>query len=340
MEDRKRSRHGCLWALFILLALLGVSAVLVITGLLAVTKSSVHLTSWTHRAGADEFPQMNEIWSEGAGTVKVVRIPLRGLIMFGTEGSLFAPDSGSADMAFRSIRRARQDAAVKAIILDIDSGGGGITASDVLYKELLDFKESQTGRCVVAVFNDVAASGAYYVALAADRILAHPTAITGSIGVLMQSVNVKELAQKVGVRDVTIKSGENKDILNPFNDLSPEQRQILQGIVDELHSRFVKLVAGNRNLPETKVRELADGRIFTAGTALELGLVDEVGYWKDAVARTTEMLGVDQVRVFRYEEELSLSSLLRGAGGANPMSSLSGLLNSLSRTRLFYLWQL
>jgi protease-4 len=221
--------------------------------------------------------------------------------------------------------------------MDIDSGGGGITASDILYKALLDFRAAQEGRVVVAVFNDVAASGAYYIALAADHIIAHPTTITGSIGVLMQSMNVKDLAQKIGIRDVTIKSGDNKDLLNPFNEMSPEQRDMLQGLVDEFHSRFVRLVAEGRDLPEAQVRELADGRIYSANDAEELGLVDQIGYWSDAVAKTTELLDVEQVRVLRYEKEISFSSLFRGMEQENPMSKI---LQSLSRTRLMYLWEM
>lgn len=335
-ENKTRKRHGCLWASIFLMLLLAGCGALVVTGLLAL-KHSGEYTAWRQGKGADECPALNEVWAEGSGHTKVVRIPLRGMIMLGAEDGFFGAQAGSADLALRAIQRATFDEEVKAIIMDIDSGGGGITASDILYKALTDFRDAQNGRVVVALFNDVAASGAYYIALAADHIVAHPTTITGSIGVLVQSLSMKELAQKIGVKDVTIKSGENKDILNPFNDISPEQRRMMQGIVDELYGRFVKLVAENREIPEDKVRSFADGSIYTAKSAIELGLVDEIGYWSDALVSTKELLKVDDLRVYRYEEEISLSSLFKSASPHNPMSAL---LQPFTRTRLMYLWQM
>ena len=143
-------------------------------------------------------------------------------------------NASSASAALRAIKRATHDPDVEGILLEVDSGGGGITASDILYESLQEFRDADTDRVVVAIFGDVAASGAYYISLAADHIIAHPTTITGSIGVLMQSINARQLGEKIGVHDVTIKSGKNKDILNPLQDLTEEQRALLQGIVDDL----------------------------------------------------------------------------------------------------------
>ena len=340
-EEKKKSHSGCFWFAMILGAMIVIAGVLVVSGIVVASRS-VSFSTAHSGMGADESPNLKEIWAGGAGKTKVVRIPLRGLIMLDTGDGFFGPEAGSADMALRSIHRATHDSEVQGIILDVDSGGGGITASDILYKALLDFKEEHPGRKVVAILNDVAASGAYYVALASDHIIAHPTTITGSIGVLIQSLNVRELGDKIGVKDVTIKSGPNKDILNPFRDLTDEQwkeqKQMLQSVVNELHDRFVGLVAENRDLPEDEVRELADGRIFTASKAEELGLIDEQGYWRDAKERIAELLGVDEVKIFRYEESLSLSSLFRVAEkGVNPLSLL---FNRLTQTRLMYLWQM
>jgi protease-4 len=335
-ENGKRGKHGCLWAAIVLMLLVAGCGVLIVIGLFAAKRSGEH-AAWHHGRGADEYPELKEIWAEGTGTLKVVRIPLSGMIMLGGEDDFFGSKAGSAGLALRAIQRATQDPEVKAVIMDIDSGGGGITASDILYKALVDFKAAQPGRVVVALFNDVAASGAYYIALAADHIIAHPTTITGSIGVLVQSLNMKELALKIGVKDVTIKSGENKDILNPFNDMTAEQRRMMQGIVDELYGRFVSLVSENRELSEEKVKSFADGSIFTARQAIELGLVDEIGYWSDALASTAEMLDVGAVRVYRYEEEISLSSFFKSTYDRNP---LSALLQPFTRTRMMYLWQM
>lgn len=334
-EERKKKRLGCFWVAVGLLAMAALAGTLLLGGLLLVGRT---VTLPSHSGlGQDEAPDLKEVWSWGAGDTKVVVIPLKGVIFLDHDGDWLNSAAGTASSALLAIRRATHDEDVKAIILDVDSGGGGITASDILYKALLDFREAQDDRKIVAVFHDVAASGAYYVALAADYIVAAPTTITGSIGVLIQSFNVRELAQKVGVKDVTIKSGENKDILNPFNDLTETQKLMLQGIVDELYSRFVTLVSEGRGIPEDEVRQFADGRIFTATAAVDLGLVDEIGYWEDAVQKAADLLGVDEVKVYRYEERLSLSSLFRAAAKWNPASAL---FSKLSGTRLMYLWQL
>jgi len=284
--------------------------------------------------GEDEFPRLSEIWSSGQGDATVVRIPLSGVIFFGEPGMI--GDPGSADSAIRAIRRATQDPKIVGIILEVDSGGGGITASDILYKALLDFKEAQEGRAVVALMGDVAASGAYYVSLAADVVMAHPTTLTGSIGVIMQSYNVRELARKLGVEDVTIKSGANKDLLNPFRELSAEQQAMLQRLVDSLHTRFVRLVAEARGIEEADARKLADGRVFLADEAVDLKLIDSVGYMADAEKALADLLQVEQVRVLRYEEERSIFDILRVRRGGFGMQ-LRNLLNE-SGTRLLYQW--
>ncbi len=340
MEIAKRSGKGCLIAVGIAILVAMLAGLLMIGGCVWMVKSAAggggcearHAT----QMGVDESPAMNEVWAWGRGDTKVVMISVRGMIMLDEEESLFGTRLSSASFALNAIRRATHDPEVRAIILDIDSGGGGITASDVIYEALQKFKDARKGRQVVALMDDVAASGAYYIALAADSIIAHPTTITGSIGVLMQSFNLKELALKIGVKDVTIKSGANKDMLNPLGDLSDVQRLMLQQIVDQLHARFVKLVAENRELPEEKVREIADGRIFTADQALGLGLIDEIGYFQDAVDATASLLTVDEVKVYRYEHERSFSDFFKVQMNANPLSAW--LSKPSPETRLLYRW--
>lgn len=267
--------------------------------------------------GEDEYPNFDEIWSYGSGSNKVVTIPIEGMIMLGDKGSLLSPGS-SASISLRAIRRATLDKDVMAIILDINSGGGGITASDIIYNALLEFKRADQNRRVIALLNDLAASGAYYIALGADHIIAHPTTATGSIGVLIPSVNFQELALKHGIKNTTIKSGANKDILNPLSPFTEQQQALMQTIVDSLHDRFVMLVSRNRKLPEETVREFADGRILTSPEALRLGLVDEIGYWKDAMTRTAELLDVDTIKVYRYDQTFSFSDMLHASKSINP----------------------
>ena len=285
--------------------------------------------------GVDQYPALNEVWSYGEGDTKVVTIPLHGLILLDGNESWMGPVAGSADMALQSIHRATHDPEVRALILQIDSPGGGITASDVIYDAILAFKQHQEGRVVIALFGDVAASGAYYIAMAADYILAHPTTITGSIGVLMQSINAHELAMKIGIQDVTIKSGPNKDLLNPLAPTNAAQTAILQDLVNGMYVRFVNLVADRRDLPVETVRTLADGRVFAADQAAAVGLIDGIGYWSDAVNQAAEWLNTDAVKVYRYEPSFSFSSFLRAAQPQNP---LSAWLRTRDDTRLMYLW--
>ena len=156
------------------------------------------------------------------------------------------------------------------------------------------------------------------------------------IGVLMQTLNLRVLGEKIGVSDVTIKSGRNKDLMNPLREVSEEQREMLQEIVDELHGRFVDLIVEHRDLPAAQVRKIADGRILTATDAEDLGLIDEIGYWGDALKRTSELLNVEDIRVIRYEQEFSLSSFLMSRSILSPASEL---MRWTSRPRLLYRWQ-
>jgi len=260
--------------------------------------------------GADEFPCMTETWSYGKGKTKVARIDIRGVIMHGKQRSIFSVSKDPVETAVRMIRTAADDKNVRAVILVVDSPGGGVTASDIIYNELRKFKESDPERKVVALFEDLAASGGYYVAAGSDYIIAHPTTITGSIGVLISSINLKGFGDKYGIKSVTIASGKNKDMLNPFKDLSEEQQKLLQTTVDEMYRRFVKIVAEGRSLPEEEVMKIADGRLLTATEALNSRLIDRIGYWDDAMAETCRLLKVESVKVIRYKEAFSFASIL------------------------------
>ncbi len=332
---RRSRRPGCLTMVFMLVVIvLGVIWIHDRLGGQLLPGSRPSISEKRHM-GKDAFPALTETWSEGRGDTKVVRIPLHGMILLDTEPGLFGGIRG-ADLARRSIRRATMDPAVRAIILEIDSPGGGITASDILHQELLRFKQAQPNRKIVAHFGDIAASGAYYIALAADHILAHPTTITGSLGVMIQTLNMHELGTLIGIRDVTIKSGDNKDLLNPLQEVSETQIDMLQNVVDAMHTRFKNLVAESRNLPFETVAELADGRIVTAADAKEQGLIDQIGYWDDTVARLQQLLDVDDIIIYRYDKSFSWRQLLRGRTSLNP----TAWLETLYTPRLMYQWRI
>ncbi len=343
-EDVKKGRgcgFGCLLILGVFVGIGLIVAVMLASGLSTLGLSGgpgsggfFKHGGFGREAGEDEYPDMVETWSAGDGDVKVVRIPVTGMIMLGGNDWY----AGNATTVLRSIRRATHDSEVAGLILEIDSGGGGITDSDIIYKALLDFKAAREGRAVVTLMGDIAASGAYYIALASDCILAHPTTLTGSIGVIMQSYNFKALAEKLGVRDVTIKSGANKDMLNPFQDVKPEQQELLQQVIGAMHERFVSLVAENRRLPKETVATLADGRVFLADDALRNKLIDGIGYSADAQRKIAELLGTDAVIVYRYDEHVTLMDLF-----SRPGLGVSLDLNRLLRegekdARLMFRW--
>ena len=196
---------------------------------------------------------------------------------------------------------ASEDDEVRAIVLRINSPGGTVTASDVLHHELSHFRE-QTQRPVVAQMMGVAASGGYYVAMAADEVRAHPTTITGSIGVVFAGLNVAGLLERLGIADQTLVAGGRKDTGSALRPMRPEERMQLQGVLDELHARFREVVAAGRSaLSAGDIERLADGRIYSAGQAKSAGLVDEIGYLPDAIRRAAKRAGLERRRVITYD---------------------------------------
>jgi len=201
-----------------------------------------------------------------------------------------------------------EDAGVKAIILRINSPGGGVGPSQEIHREILRAKEKKK---IIASMESVGASGGYYVACASDLIVANPGTITGSIGVVMEFSNVEDLLKKIGLRSYVVKSGKHKDIGSPLREMTPGERSILQGVIDSVHGQFVRAVAEGRNMEEGKVRQLADGRIFSGEQAKELGLVDRLGSLQDAIEIAAEMVGIEGKPAVIYpKRKLSLYELL------------------------------
>lgn len=198
------------------------------------------------------------------------------------------------------LKRATEDDHVKALVLRINSPGGGATASDQIYAELTRFKRERKVP-VVAALGDLAASGGYYIACAGDRIVAHPTTVTGSIGVILLNLNLEGLLGKIGVRNETYKAGAHKDLLSPFRGATPEERRIIQSVLDTMHARFIAVVRESRpGLDPRRVPELTDGRIFDAPQAVAAGLVDEVGDLRQAIAIAERAAGLEKARVVMY----------------------------------------
>ena len=224
------------------------------------------------------------------------------------------------------LKLVEKDPSIKGVILLINSPGGTVTASDMIYHEIENFKE----RCsipVISYIKDVGASGAYYVASASDYIISYPTAITGSIGVIMYNFNFKNLMEKYGVKYVVIKSGKHKDLMSPFKEIDPSEIKWMQGIVDELLDRFIEVVKVSRkNLTLKQIKSLADGRVYTAKMAQRLGLIDEVGYFDDALKYLEKITNVSSYSVFRYVKRRQFGGLLNIIARANNFGGYKGYL--------------
>jgi len=200
------------------------------------------------------------------------------------------------------------DDGVKAIILRIDSPGGGVGPSQEIHREVVKAKEKKK---IVASMGAVAASGGYYVACASDLIVANPGTITGSIGVIMQFSNFEDLLKKIGIKGVVLKSGEHKDIGSPFREMTPEEKKIMQGTLDNVHQQFIQAVAKGRKLDRGKVIPIADGRIMTGEQAQQLGLVDKLGNLQDAIDEATKLAGISgKPQILYPKKKFSLWELL------------------------------
>ena len=280
---------------------------------------------------------------EGTGAGKVLLMDLSGVISEEPLVSLGAqaPRVSLLARVREELKKAEDDDRIQALVVRINSPGGTATASDILYRELSAFK-ARKKIPVVAAIMDVGASGGYYVALAADTIVAHPTAVTGSIGVVMLTLNAEGLLQKVGIAPLAIKSGAKKDMGSPFRGLSDEERQIFQGVIDDLYGRFVSLIAKERRMPEDKVRAFADGRIYTARQAKELGLVDRVGYLEEAVEAAKQAARLSEARVVMYHRPREYrSNIYSGTPVPEPIQPSLLQLSSLligPGPRFLYLW--
>ena len=212
--------------------------------------------------------------------------------------------------AIEELRKFRDNPSIKAIVLRIDSPGGGVVASQEIHSEVLKTRAEGKAKVVTSMGN-LAASGGYYIAAATDRIVANPGTLTGSIGVIMELANVQGLMEKVGVQSVVIKSGKHKDLASPFRTMSAEDRALLQSVLDDVHDQFIQAVAAGRAMKVDQVRDLADGRVFTGRQAKTARLVDELGDLQDAIKLAGKMVGIaGEPRVVETRKRFSLRDLL------------------------------
>lgn len=248
----------------------------------------------------DYSEPLRETVLQGEAREKVLLVPVRGVISDETRRGLLSARPGTVQELAAHLQKAARDPDIKAVVLTIDSPGGAVTASDVAHREIERFTKA-TGVPVVACLMGMAASGGYYVALSAERIVAHPTTVTGSVGTIFVQPRVDGLMDKIGVSVTAYTSGDKKDMGSPFRPATDEERALFREIIGDLNARFLDLATTRRDLSGERLTKVADGRVVTASTALALGLVDRVGYLDDALAEARDLAGLpDDARVVAY----------------------------------------
>jgi protease-4 len=297
------------------------------------------------KIGAEPREPLKEYTLQGKGKGKVLVIPVRGFISDIPKKDFVGERASTVQEVVSQLRLAEKDEEIKAVLLEINSPGGSTTASDILYHELIDFKQ-RTKTKIVAGLMDVAASGGYYIALPADRIVAHPTTITGSVGVIFITPKLAGLMDKLGLAVEVNKSGKEKDIGSPFRASTPEEQKIFQELTDRMGRRFLDLVATHRKMDQTALSSISSARIYLAEEALQLKLIDRIGYLSDAIAMAKELAGLSkEAKVVAYRRnEYSNDNLYNMSSALNSGGSLSLLDLNLSEILpvlspgFYYLW--
>lgn len=288
-------------------------------------------------------------WAPG----KVAIIPLEGMLANVRTGGLLQATENPLSLFTQQLEAAEKDPAVKAVVLRVNSPGGTVTASDAMYQLVKRFK-ARTGKIVVASAQEMDASGAFYVSCAADKIVAQPTSLVGSIGVVFETMEFEGTLAKLGINADAIKSGSLKDMGSPFRAMKPEERSVMQGMVEEYFTRFVGIVSGNRPVTEQPVADLTQyelstyggtysGRVFSGERARELGLVDQTGLLEDAIelaknlAHAKDAAVVMYTRPYGYGGSIYASNTLPPPKADTMQLQLPGA-NSLLPAGFYYLW--
>lgn len=246
------------------------------------------------------------------GLVGIAVLPVEGILDSGESETTLMMEVTGARTVSQLLRKSARDPRIKALVVYVDSPGGSAAAAQEIFHAILRFKE-RTGRPVIAAMGDVAASGGFYVACAADKVYALPSTLTGSIGVIWQSVNVERLLANLGIKPETLKAGQFKDTGSFFRSMTPQERELLQQMLKDVHEQFIADVARGRKLPVEKVRTIADGRILTGRQAKALGLVDELGSLEDALRDARRQVNLPETApIWVLERKRGLIDVLLG----------------------------
>jgi len=276
---------------------------------------------------------------------KIAIIDVDGLLANRRKGGWLRSGENPVSLFVEKLDKAAADKSVKVVVLRLNSPGGTVAASDIMYHHLMEFRR-ETGKPVIACVLGMGCSGAYYIACGCDGIIAQPSSVVGNIGTVFQTFSVAGTMEKIGVKAVTIKSGSLKDMASPLHDLSDEEHEVLQGIIRHLSEQFFEVVRkGRKTIDEKKLAELTDGRVFTAEQALRQGLIDKVGYLDDGVKWAKEIAGLKKTQVVIYHRPSNYKPnayglATAGSNGIGPLVNLElpDWLNA-GGAQFLYLWQ-
>jgi len=293
----------------------------------------------------DKSEPLREFTLSGTASSKVLIIPIDGVISDHDDFSLLTEDPGMVEHVVSQLRLAEEDSRVKAVLLKINSPGGLTTASDIIYNELMRFQE-RTKKTIVVSMLDVAASGGYMISLPADLITAHPTTVTGSVGVIFMRPQVSGLMDKLGLNVKITKSGKNKDMGSPFRNGTKEEDKLFQHLIDQLNNRFISLVTKHRKITPENLAEIKTARVFLAEDALKNGLIDKICYLDDAIneckrlAKIPDASRVVVYRRLRYPNDNIYNTSISHYGGSKVSLINSDILNLMgaSKTGFYSIW--
>jgi protease-4 len=273
---------------------------------------------------------------------KILLIPVKGVIMSGEGLGFFGSGQDIVKQTIDNLKAAEKDKDVKVVMFEVDSPGGSITDCDKIHRQIAILRKNRPDIKIVSFMGDIAASGGYYISAPADLIMAHPTTITGSIGVIMKFINIEGLYDKIGVKEVTIKSADKKDIGSWSRPMTEDEKKLLQDMLNEMYQRFVTVVDdGRKNLNREQALKLADGSIYTGQQALENGLVDKIGYFEDAVEEAKKLANLQKAKVVKRVHRVTLFDMFgvsaRQDSGVEAVAEINKLLGDRS-PKFMYMW--
>lgn len=291
----------------------------------------------------DATDPLKEQVLDGAGRGKVLMIPVHGMISASPDGNFMKSNPSVVQDVVSQLDMASKDHEIRSVLLVVNSPGGTVTASDMIYNELMKFK-ARTGAKVVVCMLDIAASGGYYIALPADYIYAHPTTVTGSVGVIFIRPQVYGLFDKIGVAVHADTSGKYKDMGSPFRKPSPEEDQLFSKLVENLAKKFTDKVRQRRALSDAAMKEIETAKVFSADDAVAAGLVDKTGYFEDAVAKAKDLGGLPKdAKLIVYRRDSfpndNIYNMSTSAGPSKPLVD-TGAIGRLATMQagFYYVW--